>query len=380
MIISSLLDNDFYKFTMMQAVFHNFATLNAEYVFVCRNHEHDAELPQIAPALQAEVNALAALRLADEEFKYLAGLNAFAPDFLAFLKTCRLNPEFVKISTAGGRLSLRVEGPWLHTILFEVPLLALVNELFYTGRFSAVSREALPPLAELDATGVRFSDFGTRRRVSFTHQRRVLSAVKNFKGFSGTSNVLFAMNMNVPPVGTMAHEYLEAGQAVYGPRQGQREMLKLWLKEHGGKFAIALTDVIDTAAFLADFDAALARSYSGVRHDSGDPVQWGESMLAHYRALGIDPKNKALVFSDMVTPAKASAITAAFRGQTNLVFGIGSWLDNNIGLPRLNSVIKMVGCNGKPVAKITNTPEKSITPDDEYLRALRSAYAAPHPG
>lgn len=380
MTISSLLDNDFYKFTMMQAVFHNFAKVNAAYVFVCRSHAYDAELPQIAPALRAEVNALAALRLTDQELKYLAGLNAFAPDFLAFLKTCRLNPEFVKIGTEGGRLSLRVEGPWLHTILFEVPLLALVNELFYTGRFPAVSRGTLPPLTELDATGVRFSDFGTRRRVSFTHQQRVLEAIKNFKGFSGTSNVLFAMSLNVPPVGTMAHEYLEAGQAIYGPRQGQREMLKLWLKEHGGKFTIALTDVIDTAAFLTDFDAALAHAYSGVRHDSGDPVRWGEQMLAHYRSLAIDPKTKALVFSDMITPQKAAAITAAFKGQTNLVFGIGSWLDNNIGLPRLNSVIKMVGCNGKPVAKITNTPEKTITPDAEYLRALRAAYSAPRPG
>ncbi|MDD4003602.1 MAG: nicotinate phosphoribosyltransferase [Elusimicrobiaceae bacterium] len=376
MLISSLLDNDLYKFTMMQAVFHNFPAANAEYALVCRNHEHARYLPEIAPALEAAVRELGALRLDRAEKDYLAGLKCFRADFLEFLTAFSLKPEQVRIEIREGNLSVRIEGPWLQTILFEVPLLALVNELFYAGRFKTVARDALPPVEKLRAAGVKFSDFGTRRRVSFEHQRRVLDAVREFPGFGGTSNVLFAMLGNMPAVGTMAHEYLQAGQAFYGPRAGQREMLKLWLKEHGGQFAVALTDVIDTDGFLADFGPELAAAYSGVRHDSGDPLEWGRRILEHYRAFGIDPKTKTLVFSDMVTPEKAAAIAAAFGAQANVLFGIGSWLDNNIGLPRLNSVIKMVRCNGRPVAKITNTAAKTVAEDADYLRTLRTAYSA----
>jgi len=374
MRIHSLLDNDFYKLTMMQAVYHNFAAVTAEYALVCRSHQYAAELAQIAPALKKEISQLSALTLSAAERDYLSGLNCFSPDFIEHLSAFRFEPELVTVTSADGKLILRVSGPWLKTILFEVPLLALINELFYETRFPEIPRTALPPLEELRAADVRFSDFGTRRRISFEHQSRVLAAIKDFPGFTGTSNVLFAMRGNVPPIGTMAHEYLQAGQAIFTPRTGQREMLKLWLTEHNGKFAVALTDVITTEGFLADFDRELAEAYTGLRHDSGNPVDWGRAMLAHYKKLGIDPKTKSLVFSDMITPAKAAAISKAFSGQTKVLFGIGSWLDNNIGLPRLNSVIKMVRCNGKPVAKITNNAEKTTAEDTHYLAALRSAY------
>lgn len=379
MRIHSLLDNDFYKLTMMQAVYHNFGGVSAEYALVCRSHQYAAELAQIAPALKKEIAQLSELTLSAAERNYLSELNCFSPDFIEYLSAFRFEPQLVNVRSADGQLILRVSGPWLKTILFEVPLLALINELFYETRFPEIPRTTLPPVEELRAVGVKFSDFGTRRRISFEHQSRVIGAIKDFSGFTGTSNVLFAMRENLPPVGTMAHEYLQAGQAIFTPRTGQREMLKLWLREHHGKFAVALTDVITTEGFLTDFDRELAEAYTGLRHDSGDPIEWGRAMLAHYKKLGIDPKTKSLVFSDMITPAKAAAISKTFSGQTKVVFGIGSWLDNNIGLPRLNSVIKMVRCNGKPVAKITNNAEKTTSEDSEYLAALRSVYGLKTP-
>ena len=387
MIITSLLDTDLYKFTMMQVVLHHFPGAQVEYRFKCRNPGID--LTPYVDEIREQIEALCTLRFAEEELGYLRGLRFIKSDFVDFLGLFQLNTKYIGVEPAQdgpGEIGIVIKGPWLHTILFEIPVLAIVNEVYFrrtqrapdleSGRRRLLEKIALvrddPRLAEL-----RIADYGTRRRFSKRWQDEVLLTLEKELGvhLAGTSNVMFAARHGLIPLGTMAHEYLQACQAL-GPRlrDSQTYGFETWAREYRGDLGIALSDVYGMDAFLRDFDMYFCKLFDGARHDSGDPIQWGERLIAHYEANRVDPRTKTLVFSDSLTFPKVIELYRRFSGRARLAFGVGTNLTNDLGYQPLQIVIKMVRCNGQPVAKLSDSPEKNMCDDTAYLAYLRQVF------
>lgn len=386
-IIKSILDDDLYKFTMQQAVLHQFPGAEAEFKFKCRNEKADLHL--VMDDLHYEIQDLKGLQLFKDDEKYLRSIRFLKSDYIDFLKQFRFNPDYVKVRRVyepPGGISIEIKGPWLQTILFEVPILAIVNELYYRQRKFPATYESVGmavlfnKITELEkyGPGINFLEFGTRRRFSAKWQREVVQILrKSHCGLIGTSNVLLAKDYDLKPMGTMAHEYLQAGQAL-GPnlRNSQKFAFQSWVNEYRGDLGIALTDVIGVEAFLKDFDLYFAKLYDGVRHDSGDPFIWAQKMIEHYEKMMIDPMSKTLVFSDGLSFPLAVEIHKAFYKRTKLLFGIGTNLTNDFGIghDRLDIVIKMIRCNGQSVAKLSDSEGKSMSDDAEYLAHLRKVF------
>lgn len=275
--------------------------------------------------------------------------------------------------------------------MWEVPLLALISEVVHRCRSpEAGVQQALLHLeskladfaartASLDMSGFRLMDFGTRRRFSADVQQAIVERLKQEPWFVGTSNYDLARRLSLTPMGTQAHEWFQAHQQISPDlATSQRAALAAWLAEYPDKLGIALTDCITMDAFLRDFGPEFATRYQGLRHDSGDPVEWGEKAIAHYEKLGIDPLSKTLVFSDNLDLNKALDLYRHFASRIQLGFGIGTRLTCDIpGVKPLNIVIKLVECNGKPVAKLSDSPGKTICHDKAFVRALREAFDLP---
>ncbi|MFN7096676.1 MAG: nicotinate phosphoribosyltransferase [Gammaproteobacteria bacterium] len=383
MIINSLLDTDFYKFTMMQVVLHQFPGAMVEYRFKCRTENVD--LRPYADEIRKEIQHLCQLRLTRDELSYLAGISFFKVDFIEFLRIFQLNPEFVDIALEP-EFSITIRGPWLHTILFEVPLLAIVSEVFYrntqpTPDYEEGKRRLHDKITFLKqqtaVEGFQFTEFGTRRRFSGQWQEHIISQLqtKILENLVGTSNILYAKQFGLRPIGTMAHEYLQACQSL-GPRlaYSQKFALEKWAEEYRGELGIALSDVYGIDAFINDFDLFFCKLFDGARHDSGDPFEWGEKLLAHYGKLHIDSKTKTFVFSDGLSFDLAVQLFKKFHERVNVIFGIGTYLTNDLGYPALQNVIKMVYCNGQPVAKVSDSPGKTMCPDASYLAYLKQVF------
>ncbi len=383
MIITSLIDTDLYKFTMMQAVLHQFPAAEVEYQFRCRTEGVD--LRPYAKQIEAEIHHLCQLRFTEDELAYLGSLRFVKPDFIHFLRLFQLDPRFIDIK-ADDAFSLTIKGPWLHTILFEVPLLAIVSEVYFretqpTPDLSRGKQRLADVIDQLKtqapAGEFKFSDFGTRRRFSKDWHRYVIETFKAElpKHLSGTSNVFFAKAFNLTPIGTMAHEYIQASQAL-GPRliDSQKFAFEAWAREYRGDLGIALSDVYDVDAFLRDFDMYFCKLFDGARHDSGDPYAWGEKVVAHYEKNRVDPKTKTLVFSDSLSLNSALALFNHFKSRSLLAFGIGTKLTNDLGYQPLQIVIKMTECNGQPVAKLSDSPDKTMCKDPSYLAYLKQVF------
>lgn len=411
MIITSLLDTDLYKFTMMQAVLHQFPGAQVEYKFKCRNPGIDPVSGLAKHALAAhvseirdEIRSLCSLHFQDAELTYLHSLRFIKSDFVDFLGLFKLNEKYISVTALpSGEIEIVILGPWLHTILFEIPVLAIVNEVYFRNA------QKLPDLMEgrqrldlkisqLRASGLnelKIADYGTRRRFSKAWQEEVLRVLSSRLGtgqspgnvtgmtgqLAGTSNVLFAMKLGLTPLGTMAHEYLQACQAL-GPRlrDSQIYAFESWAKEYRGDLGIALSDVYGMSAFLRDFDLYFCKLFDGARHDSGDPFLWGERMLAHYHHNRVDPRTKTLIFSDALTVPRTIELYQQFKGRCLLAFGIGTNLTNDLGYEPLQNVIKMVRCNGQPVAKLSDSPAKDMCEDEKYLAYLRQVFDITQPG
>jgi nicotinate phosphoribosyltransferase len=380
MIIHSLLDTDLYKFTMMQVVLHHFPGAQVEYRFRCRTEGVD--LRPHMDEIRREIDALHGLRFREEELAYLRSLRFMKSDFVDFLALFHFSPKYLTID--GADISIR--GPWLHTILYEIPLLAIVSEVYFRRTQPrpdlAEGRRRLKAKIDLARTvdpalEFRISDFGTRRRFSMAWQEEVLQAFKREvpEYFAGTSNVWFAMRNQVTPLGTMAHEYMQACQAL-GPRlrDSQTFAFDMWAKEYRGDLGIALSDTYGFDAFLRDFDMYFCKLFDGVRHDSADPFAWGEKMIEHYRKNRVDPRTKTLIFSDQLTVPLAIEIARRFHGRARTSFGIGTNLTNDLGYVPINIVLKMTECNGQPVAKVSDSPGKTVSKDAGYLRYLRQVF------
>ncbi|OTG74611.1 nicotinate phosphoribosyltransferase [Acinetobacter sp. ANC 4169] len=397
-IIQSLLDTDLYKFTMLQVVLHKFPQTHSLYHFRCRNLEDTVyPLTDILDDLNQQLDYLCQLKFKEDELLYLRSLRFIKSDFVDYLELFQLKRRFIQVSIdEQGRLDIWVEGPMVQAMMFEIFVLAIVNELYFTRiRRDEVLAEGERRLQAKIALTQKYqseqnpedppflvSDFGTRRRYSYAWQKHVIeefhAAVPNI--FRGTSNVLIAKQLGITPIGTMAHEFLQAFQALdVRLRDFQKAALETWVQEYRGDLGIALTDVVGMDAFLRDFDLYFAKLFDGLRHDSGDPYEWGDKAYAHYKKLKIDSKTKMLTFSDGLNIEKAWNLHQYFKDRFQVSFGIGTNLTNDMGQTPLNIVLKLVECNGQSVAKISDSPGKTMTDNDTFLAYLRQVFNLSEP-
>ncbi|WP_434278615.1 nicotinate phosphoribosyltransferase [Acinetobacter sp. CE-15] len=395
-IIQSLLDTDLYKFTMLQVVLHKFPQTHSVYHFRCRNLDATVyPLTDILDDLNEQLDHLCLLKFQEDELQYLRSMRFIKSDFVDYLELFQLKRRFIKAGIdEQGRLDIWVEGPMVQAMMFEIFVLAIVNELYFSRirnddiyvegeRRLYAKVELLKKFEQQQGTQAPpflVSDFGTRRRYSLDWQRHVIqtfhAAVPNV--FRGTSNVLLAKELNIHPIGTMAHEFLQAFQALdVRLRDFQKAALETWVQEYRGDLGIALTDVVGMDAFLQDFDLYFAKLFDGLRHDSGDPFEWGDKAYQHYRKLKIDTKTKMLTFSDGLDIERAWALYQYFKDRFQVSFGIGTNLTNDMGQTPLNIVLKLVECNGQSVAKISDSPGKTMTDNDTFLAYLRQVFEIP---
>ncbi|MEG0197281.1 MAG: nicotinate phosphoribosyltransferase [Acinetobacter sp.] len=392
-IIHSLLDTDLYKFTMLQVVLHKFPQTHSVYHFRCRNLEDTVyPLTDILDDLNEQLDYLCQLKFKEDELLYLRSLRFIKSDFVDYLELFQLKRRFIKASIdSEGRLDIWVEGPMVQAMMFEIFVLAIVNELYFRRiRNDEVLAEGERRLQakmvllnqyqqEQQPNDPPFlvSDFGTRRRYSYDWQKHVIEAFHQAAPyiFRGTSNVLIAKELGLTPIGTMAHEFLQAFQALdVRLRDFQKAALETWVQEYRGDLGIALTDVVGMDAFLRDFDLYFAKLFDGLRHDSGDPYEWGDKAYAHYKKLKVDSKSKMLTFSDGLNLEKAWNLHQYFKDRFQVSFGIGTNLTNDMGQTPLNIVLKLVECNGQSVAKISDSPGKTMTDNDTFLAYLRQVF------
>ena len=383
MIIHSLLDQDLYKFSMGQIVLHQFSNFNVKYKFKCRSKGAILTIKML-DRIEDEIKHFCTLKMTPAELEYLKGIRFLKPSYIEFLSLYRPNIKHVKVNvTLDNELDITIEGPWFSTIYWEVPLLAIINEVYMGEKYKLNTKQTEHFLSGLndkikiaEQFGFKFSEFGTRRRFSYDVQHEVNSILCKHKDVcTGTSNVHFAKKFNMVPIGTMAHEFICAGQGCDNVTlaNSQKYMLQKWVDEYRGDLGIALSDTLGTDKFLKDFDPYFAKLYDGVRHDSGDPFIWAERIIKHYEQFKIDPRTKTLVFSDGLTFDKAWAIFDTFKDQANVTFGIGTNLTNDFeDINPLQIVIKMVECNGRPVAKLSDNPAKTMCNDDSFIKYLRS--------
>ena len=388
-IVRSLLETDLYKFTMWQALMHRHPSAQAEYVFVCRN-KPAYPLAQLKPDVERELDHLCSLSFLPDEIAYLRGLRYIKSDFADFLTIFRFQRHFISVTTDGDALSIRAVGPQVHVMGFEIFALYIVNELYFRRFDQAAAlaearrrlEDKIALLCEFGGEPARrhpfeFFDFGLRRRFSRDWHEEVVdtlaAAVPEF--FKGTSNVYLAMKYRLVPIGTMAHEYLQSFQS-FGVRlrDFQKAALEDWVQEYRGDLGTALTDVVGSDAFFADFDLYFAKLFDGLRHDSGDPVEWGEKALNHYARLRLNAHTRRLVFSDGLDLPAAFSLYHHFADRTMTGFGIGTNLSNDTGITPLNIVMKLMSCNGQPVAKLSDSPGKTLCIDATFLAYLRQVF------
>lgn len=391
-IITSLLSQDFYKFSMGQAIYHQFSDYKTTWTFKCRNkgvHFTSEMVNEIKKQIRAYCN----LRFTEDELAYLDSIKWIKGSYVDFLRLWRPRYEDFEISdNSPCGLSIETKGTWLNTSMYEIPVLAIVNEVYFRMNSVYSYDELLNSFRErledkynklhggFWYTGT-FSEFGLRRRLSAEAQEMVVEKFSHLNDtmhcaskFVGTSNVYLAKKFGVTPVGTMAHEWIMCtgqGNHKHNPAYSNWYALNAWIKEYGVLNGIALTDTITTDCFLKDFQLTYATLFSGVRHDSGNPITWGEKMIDHYKSLGIDPMSKTLLFSDSLGFKQADRIFRYFNGRAKVAFGIGTYLSNDTCMEPLNIVMKVTSCNGMDVAKISDCDGKGICKNTEYVDYLQ---------
>ena len=388
-IIKYRTDTDLYKISMAQVVWSRFPNTHVRYEF--KNSSKGEDLSPYANEIREEIHNYCDLMFQDFEYDGLKNIHYLKPAFIDALSNLRHNHFNVQINVhlerpAEDRLSIVIEGNWFENIELEVPILAIVNEVYF--------RHTCPITLELMAEGFKrleakcalltadnfatpdIIEFGTRRRHCGEWQRCVINFLEAKLGrhYLGTSNVYCAIKYKMRPFGTMAHEYLQACQALAPLHEFQRFAFDTWMQEFRGDLGIALSDVVGIDAFLVDFDKLFCKAYDGARHDSGDPYEWGEKLIKHYEKMGVDPRTRHAVFSDGLDIDKALHLAAHFKGRIKTSFGIGTNLTNDLGVEPLQVVIKMTHCNGQPVAKLSDSPGKLMCQDAEYLQYLRKVY------
>ena len=385
-IINSLLETDMYKFSMGQTIFHQFTSYKTTWTFKCRNKDvHFSE--EMVEEIRQQIAAFCGLRFTEEELDYLDNITWIKGSYVDFLRLWQPRYEEFMITTdASCGISIEAAGTWLNTTMYEIPILAIVNEVYFRmaydydellEQFKTRLSQKVEMLEKNKYRLNTFSEFGLRRRLSAQAQEIAVEALTNLKDtdskFIGTSNVYLAKKYNLKPIGTMAHEWIMCtgqGNHKHNPAYSNWYALDAWVKEYGILNGIALTDTITTDCFLRDFQLTYATLFSGVRHDSGDPYEWGEKMIAHYKKLGIDPGTKTLLFSDSLDFEKATQIYDHFKDKVQVAFGIGTFISNDTNVPALNIVMKTTKCNGMDVAKISDIAGKGMCKNPDYVDYL----------
>ena len=379
-IVDSLLDQDLYKLTMMQFVLHQFPGVNVKYKFKCRTElRKEQSLLRLSKRIVDEIKSLDDLRFNDGELEYLRSLSFFKDDFIDFLGMFRMNSKYVQVCNNSNELDITVKGPWLYTILYEIFILKIVNELHFDDLYHDKMNETLKA-SEKELSGqlgciqsrkdIHFADFGTRRAFSKRWHARVIDMLVGFPGFIGTSNVMLAKKFNIKPIGTMAHEVFQVCQALTRIADSQKFALQKWADEYRGSLGIALSDTLGIDYFLKDFDVYFAKLFDGLRHDSGSPEDWVDRIIEHYEHLGIDPKTKTAVFSDGLTFERIVRIQQHVEDRIKTSYGIGTRLTNGFANP-IQIVMKVVEANGCPVAKISDSPGKEMCEDHDYVEYVK---------
>ncbi len=385
-IVISLLDTDLYKFNMNQVIFHKHTDLCGEYYFRCRN-EGVVFTREMFEEINAQIDHLCSLTFTKKELDYLRSIRYLKNDYVEFLRLWRPIRDYVETSLdEDGQLHIVVRGPLFSAMQFEIYLLEIVNEVYFRFQYDyatlrASAEERLEQKIKDFQQGkytFRFAEFGCRRRLSREWEEEMLCRLTSgIDNCVGTSNVYLAMKYNLTPVGTYAHEYVQMYQGIDSIPLAYTNHYALedWYNEYKGDNGTALTDTITTDLFLLDFNRSMVNNFNGVRHDSGDPFEWGEKMIAHYRHYGADPKSKLLLFSDGLDFDRAQALYDHFRDRIKVSFGIGTFCSNDTCENALNIVIKLQTVNGRAVAKLSDTPGKAMCRDEEYLEYLKRSVA-----
>ncbi len=385
-IIVSLLDTDLYKFNMDQVIFHKHTDLCGQYYFKCRN-ENVVFTPAMVEEIREQIDHLCTLTFSKEELDYLRSIRFIKNDYVEFLRLWHPIRDYVTVSTnEKGELSVVVDGPLFSAMQFEIYLLEIINEVYFRMAYdydelvkSADERLTAKINAMNDGTYTfSFAEFGCRRRLSREWQEVVVRRLaQETKNCAGTSNVYLAWKYNLTPIGTYAHEYVQMYQGIdeiplsYTNHYAMQD----WYDEYKGDNGTALTDTITTDLFLLDFNRSMVNNYTGVRHDSGDPYEWGEKIIEHYKSYGVDPRTKLLLFSDSLDFDRAQKLYEHFKDRAKVSFGIGTFCSNDTKVEPLNIVIKLQYVNGRPVAKLSDSQGKSMCRDDEYLQYLKNSVA-----
>ena len=381
MIIHDFLDNDLYKFTTMNAIQKKFPDSEVVYRFV--NRGNTVFPPGFAAALREEVDAMADVVLSRDNERFMRAKGYYFDSvFFDLLKGFRFNPAEVTVSQDGGRLDVEIRGAWYRTVLWEVPLMAMISELYYqmTGQEPHDwERKAIEKADAFVDMGAELSEFGTRRRFSFDVQDRVIGILKeNMKGLlNGTSNVYFAMKYNLTPMGTHPHEWFMYHGAHYGYRSANALALENWVDVYDGYLGIALADTYTSDNFFASFNTKYAKLFDGLRWDSGDPFEFTEKALRHYRRHRVDPASKTIVYSDALDLDGVKRIKEYVAGRLHDVYGIGTYITNDVGVTPLNIVIKLFECRPKgsdiflPTVKLSDVAGKHTGDPEEIDLCLR---------
>ena len=382
-IINSLLDTDLYKFNMNQVMFHKHTDLNGEYDFKCRN-ENVVFTKEMFNEINEQIDHLCTLKFTKKELDYLRSIRFIKDDYVEFLRLWHPLRDYVNTSLSEeGELTISVHGPLFSAMQFEIYLLEIVNEVYFRFQYNydeliesaKVKLEKKINDFKNGKYNFKFAEFGCRRRLSRQWHDVVVKTFCETGYCIGTSNVYLAMKYNIKPIGTYAHEFVQMYQGISKIPLAYTNYyaMKDWFNEYNGDNGTALTDTLTTDLFLLDFDYLQASTYSGLRHDSGDPFVWGDKILAHYKKLGIDPSNKTLLFSDSLDFDKAEQIYQYFKGRCKVTFGIGTYCSNDTFAEALNIVIKLQYVNGKPVAKLSDVEGKTMCKDEVYLEHLKES-------
>ena len=387
-IITSLLETDLYKFSMGQAIYHQFSNYKTTWTFKCRNKDVFFT-KEMVEEIKEQIKAYCDLRFTETELEYLNNIKWLKGSYVDFLRLWQPRFEDFEITTGGDKgLTIETKGTWLNTSMYEIPTLAIVNEVYFRMSYDydklmvSFNDRLEEKIKQVGIHGnyciSNFSEFGLRRRLFAEAQdlvvRRLAETKYSCSTFVGTSNVYLAKKYGLTPVGTMAHEWIMCvgqGNHKHNPAYSNWYALDAWVKEYGVLNGIALTDTITTDCFLKDFQLTYATLFNGVRHDSGDPYAWGNKMIAHYEKLGINPKTKTLLFSDSLNFEKADKLFRYFRDRINVAFGIGTYLSNDTEVEPLNIVMKTTLCNGQDVAKLSDISGKGMCKNEAYVEYLQ---------
>ncbi|MBR5645525.1 MAG: nicotinate phosphoribosyltransferase [Treponema sp.] len=395
-IITSLLETDLYKFSMGQAIYHQYPSYKTSWTFKCRN-KNVKFTSEMVTEIKEQIIEFSKLHFTEDELNYLASIEWLHEDYIDHLRLWNARFEDFEITTDSEcGLSIEAYGTWLNTSMYEIPVLAIVNEVYFRMQYKYDElieqyKKRLDDKVKYLIDGTynlgNFSEFGLRRRLSAEAQELAVKTLIEHNGdykesrCVGTSNVYLAKKYNATPVGTMAHEFIMCtgqGNPMFNPAFSNKIAMEAWTKEYGVLNGTYLTDTIGDKTAHLDMGYTFSICFSGVRHDSGDPYEWGEEWIKHYEKYynkykdeRVNPKNKTLLFSDSLDFKRASDLYSHFKDRIKVAFGIGTYISNDTDVEPLNIVMKVSSCNNRPVAKLSNADGKVMCKDEEYVEYLK---------